>query len=89
MTKWRVNEIQVPSPDILQKVSAYFSVPISELLEEKEKPLATQDEELEEYLEMLRTRPELRMLFRISKDATKADVEKAVAIVEALRKTEG
>ena len=52
-------------------------------------PLANDDPELTEYLETLRTRPEMRMLFSVSKDATKEDVEKAVAIIEALRKTEG
>lgn len=87
VTKWRVNNIQVPSPEVLQKVSAYFSVPISDLLEEK-KLFITQDEELDEYLEMLRTRPECRVLFSLTKDATKTDVEKAVAIIEALRNTE-
>lgn len=43
------------------------------------------DAELTEYLEALRSRPECRMLFSLAKDATKADVEKAVAIIEALR----
>jgi len=55
---------------------------------QKEKPLINGDEELTEYLEQLRTRPEMRMLFSISKNATKEDVERAVAIIEALRKTE-
>ena len=47
------------------------------------------DAELGEYLEMLRNRSECRMLFSLAKGATKEDVEKAVAIIEALRKTEG
>ena len=50
---------------------------------------AREDNELTEYLEMLRTRPECRMLFSLTKDATKEDVEKAVAIITALRSTEG
>ena len=29
------------------------------------------------------------MLFSVTKDATRADVEKAVAIIEALRRVEG
>ena len=37
---------------------------------------------------MLRTRPECRMLFKLADNATKEDVEKAVAIIEALRKVE-
>lgn len=47
------------------------------------------DVELNEYLEMLRNRSECRMLFSLAKEATKEDVEKAVAIIEALRKAEG
>ena len=48
-----------------------------------------ESDELTEYLEMLRTRPECRTLFSLTKDATKEDVEKAVAIITALRSTEG
>lgn len=55
----------------------------------QQKSLVNDDEELTEYLEMLRTRPECRMFFSLAKGATKEDVEKAVAIVEALRKAEG
>ncbi len=40
--------------------------------------------ELDEYLEALRTRPEMRMLFSLTKDATKEDVEKAVKVIEAI-----
>ncbi len=82
----------VPRNNTLKKIAEHFGVSVDWLLgksDKEKKPLATADEELAEYLEMLRTRPEMRMLFRVSKDATKADVEKAVAIVEALRKTEG
>lgn len=52
---------------------------------QKEKPLVNDDAELTEYLEVLKTRPEMRMLFQLSKDATKEDVETAVRIIEALR----
>ena len=68
-------------------VSKWECVPVSELIDE-EKAAAPEDDGLAEYLEMLRSRPECRMLFSVAKDATKADVEKAVAIIEALRKTE-
>ena len=37
-----------------------------------------------EYLEELRTRPEMKMLFQLTKDATKEDVEKAVRVIEAM-----
>lgn len=52
-------------------------------------PVSTSSDDLNEYLEILKTRPECRMLFSLTKDATKEEVEKAVAIIEALRKTEG
>ena len=53
---------------------------------EKETPPVEEDEELNEYLEMLKTRKECRMLFQLAKNATKEDVEQAVKIIEALRK---
>jgi len=86
VTKWKSNNSKLPSPDVLTKISKYFNIPVSELIdEEKEKPLVNGDEELTEYLEILKTRPEMRMLFQLSKDATKEDVEAAVRIIEALR----
>lgn len=71
-----------------QKIASYFGVTVGYLLgeeEQKEKPLVNGDEELTEYLEILKTRPEMRMLFQISKDATKEDVEAAVRVIEAIR----
>jgi transcriptional regulator with XRE-family HTH domain len=75
------------SMEVVTKIAGYFSVSTDYLLgnEEKEKPLVNGDEELTEYLEVLKTRPEMRMLFQLSKDATKEDVEAAVRIIEALR----
>jgi len=55
------------------------------LSEETKKPLVNEDPELTEYLEMLATRAECRMLFSFAKTATKADVQKAVKIIEAIR----
>jgi transcriptional regulator with XRE-family HTH domain len=34
VTKWKVNKVEVPSPDVLKKLSAYFNIPVSELLGE-------------------------------------------------------
>ena len=39
-----------------------------------------------EYLEELKNRPEMRMLFSLAKGATKEDIEQAVKIIEALKK---
>ena len=57
--------------------------------EDKHSDLINGDSELTAYLDSLRTRPEMRMLFSVANDCTKEDVEKAVAVIEALRKTEG
>ena len=46
--------------------------------------ITKEDIELQNYLEELRTRPELKMLFSLTKNATKADVEKAVKIIETM-----
>ena len=78
----------LPRSNLLGGLTDIFHCKLSELVGD-EKAAAPKDDGLNEYLEMLRTRPECRMLFSVAKDATKDDVEKAVAIIEALRKTEG
>lgn len=85
--KWK-NTGANPSFDVLSKMSDYFGVSVDYLLgnEQKEKPLVNNDEELTAYLEELKTRPEMKMLFNLAKGATKEDVEKAVKIVEAFLK---
>lgn len=69
-----------PMLDLFSGKSGYFTRE-----EHKKSPLINDDQELTEYLEALKTRPEMRMLFQLSKDATKEDVEAAVRIIEALR----
>lgn len=89
MTDLKSGRKKTISAPTAQKIASYFGVTVGYLLgeeEEKEKPLVNDDEELTEYLEILKNRPEIRMLFQLSKDATKEDVEKAVRIIEALRK---
>ena len=80
-----------PSNEILSKLADYFGVTTDYLLGREEKSpvspaVTTEDAELIEYLEELKTRPEMRMLFSLSSKATKEDVEDAVRIIEALRK---
>ncbi len=82
VTSWKNGAI--PHPTTLKKIADYFDVSVDYLLG-KEKPAVTEDDELVEYLEELKNRPEMRMLFSLAKGATKEDVERAVAIIEALR----
>lgn len=81
-TKWKRSGA-IPNLDTLQRIADYFGMSVSRLLEE---PAINDDPELTEYVQMLKTRPECRMLFQLSKDATREDVEAAVKIIEALRK---
>ena len=73
----------VPSYAVIEATEKFLGIRFSDY-EEAEK--SNEDEELAEYLEYLRTRPEMRMLFKLSKNASKEDVEQAVKIIEALRK---
>lgn len=75
---------RIPAFETMEAIADIFNVDMDILYGRENKR-----DELNEYLEELRTRPEMRMLFSISKGATKEDIEKAVAIIEALRKTNG
>lgn len=68
------------------KFADALGISVDDLLgvEQKEKP-ATEDDELNRYLDELRNRPEMRMLFSVSEGCTKEEVEQAVRIIEALR----
>lgn len=77
----------IPRKVTQQKAAEYFGVSVDYLLGKQEK-LAAEIDELNEYLEELKNRSELRMLFSTAKGATKEDVERAVAIIEALKKSE-
>ena len=48
----------------------------------------TDDPELDEILEQLKNRNEMRMLFKLATNASKEDVLQAVRIIEAIRKEE-
>lgn len=80
------NAKKYPRVDKMQKLADYFGILKSDLTEEHAEAQMTDDIELQEYLEELKNRPEMRMLFSVSKNATKEDVMQAVKIIEALKK---
>lgn len=93
LTSWKQGKY-VPKPDKLQKIADYFGVSLGYLLGteeaepnavDKEKNPIVLDDEALELLEELKTRPEMRTLFSVSKKATKEDILKAVKIIEALK----
>lgn len=91
--KWK-NAKKRPPLEKVMEIAARLNTTVDYLYngEEIEKaptPEDERDDELSEYLDMLRSRPECRMLFSLAKGATKEDVETAVTIIEAIRKKEG
>ena len=79
--------LNIPRMDKIERLANHFDLQVSYFVERDS--LAQSPNELNEYLEILKTRPECRMLFSLAKDSSKEDVEKAVAIIEAIRRTEG
>jgi len=66
--------------DTLVKLCKLYEVDVNYVLGIEKAP-----DDLTEYLDELRYRPEMRMLFSVSKKASKEDVEKAVKIIEMLK----
>ncbi len=73
--------IKFPRMDKMEKLADYFGVTIDDLLTPKDSKTSSQDEVWEMRAE-LRQRPELKVLFDMSKKATKEDVEKAIQMME-------
>lgn len=84
-----------PKQEKLQKIADYFGVSVDYLMtgknssnikviDENDNVIVLDDEALE-LIDSLRKNPEMRMLFSVSKKATKEDIIKAVKIIEALR----
>ncbi|MBR5721229.1 MAG: helix-turn-helix transcriptional regulator [Clostridia bacterium] len=84
-----------PNFAMIRKIADFFSVSIEELVNDDIdigynsgntlKNNARFDEEIISLRNMLHTRPEMRMLFSVSKSASKEDIEKAIKIIEALK----
>ena len=95
-TKWKKGA--VPRSTTLKMIADYIEVSPDVLIQDDQMfagkenaPTAEAEEadELNELLEELKTRPEMRMLFSLAKGATKDDVELAVAVIERMRRNGG
>ena len=73
-----------------EKLARYFGVSVGYLLGTQEDPaeLVNGDPELTEYLQQLSERSEMRMLFHVTKHATKEQIEAIVRMVESLQPPE-
>ena len=97
-TRWKNGA--TPDGDTVIKICQYFDVPVSYFYEDEEpeteeaaSPAPVEADrdgdgygDVVDLLTELRDRPEMRMLFKLAKGATREDVEQAVKIIEALRK---
>lgn len=79
VTKWKLNKVDVPSPEVLKKLSIYFNMPVSELLGENEKPTIPEDDGLAENQKMLiefaksLTEDQAALALRLLKSLVEAD----------------
>lgn len=83
VSKWKSNRDALPSADTLRTLAAYFGVTVDVFIAEEAQE--THRDELSEYLDMLRNRPECRVLLSTAKGASKAEVEQNVLLIEAIR----
>ncbi len=86
VSAWR-NKERLPQTSQLQKIADFFNVTVDYLLGNTNTPATptSQDDELNEYLNELKNREDMRILFSLAKSATKEEVMQAVKIIEALR----
>lgn len=71
----------------LQKIADYFNMTVDELVNGNSKKslnISSEDEEISEMIEELKNNPGKRLLFSKTKKATKADIEKIIAMVDIL-----
>lgn len=86
-TTWKKRGL-TPQGETLNKIAAYFGVSVGYLLgnEPKEKAaIDVVDDDLQEYLDELRNRPEKRLLFSVTKHATKSQIEAIVKMIEEMQ----
>ena len=70
-------------------IASFLNVPVEYLrgeTDQKKKPLVNEDKELNEYLEELKNREEMRMLLNATKNCSKQEIEQILRVIEALRK---
>jgi len=95
MTQWKKG-ISTPKQDKLKKIADYLGVSVDYLMTGKEPEpniqitdesgkLIILDDDTIELIDSLRSKPEMKMLFSVSRNATKEDIIKAVKIIEALK----
>lgn len=92
LTELKMGRTETLTAKTLSKIAAYFNVSVDYLIgnEQKEKAaIDVVDDDLQEYLDELRSRPEKRMLFSVTKNATKSQIEAIVKMIEEMQGEDG
>lgn len=89
LSAWK-NGDSTPKIPKLQKIADYFGVPLSYFTggDDSENPPVYLDDETRAAVDMLRKRPEMRILFKASENATKEDILMTADILEKFKKGE-
>ena len=86
-SKWKRTGA-TPNGETLNRIAEYFGVTTDYLLtgEQAERAaIDVVDDDLREYLEELRSRPEKRLLFSVTKNATRSQIEAIVKMIEEMQ----
>lgn len=94
--KWKSTGTEKPSADALEKLAAYFKMSIEEILGKEKAPAESEggfkegelirlDADSLEILRAVRERPDMKILFSVTKNVTPEDLKKAIKIVEAFK----
>ncbi len=84
LTELKAGRKKTVKAETAQRIADYFGVSVSEILYGKKEQL-TDDDELYEYLEMLRQRPGMRALLKVHKGSTDEEIAANVRFIEELR----
>ena len=94
ISEWKSGKTQSYKKHI-SRIAEYFNVSTDYLLNndnikvyDEHDNIVVIDDETRDIIDSLRTNPEMKILFSVSKKATKEDIIKAVKIIEALRNEE-
>lgn len=82
---WKARK-SVPNARQLRRVADILGTTPAYLCDETDDPSPEAETEMDELLNALRNREDMRMLFRLASSATPEDVRQAVKIIEALRR---
>ena len=88
-SKWKRTGA-TPNGETLSRIAEYFGVTTDYLLgseapETQQAAIDTVDDDLREYLDELRNRPEQRLLFSVTKNATRGQIEAIVKMIEEMQ----